>query len=255
MSGITHIWRNHSSTMSDYRLSSDGYAAVSFYDYINSHGLLYSQPIPGLYYFPGPILGDKAISNMNNMLNPPPQYADPPTGGHDEPWNRGWEPVGTGANSRMAIHYGYKYNYKTGNTKEPAPPMPSYIRELRTTVRGLEVPGISTAKQAPLDQCIINKYEPGQGINAHTDHKDYGDAICCFTLGSGATMHFTNKKSGAVVDLYVEHNSWYVMTGESRWEWTHEMKSRKSDVVSGVKIARGVRTSITFRSVSTGKIV
>ena len=39
------------------------------------------------------------------------------------------------------------------------------------------------------------------------------------------------------------------MSGDSRYKWKHEMRGLKTDTVDGKKIKRGVRTSITFRSV------
>jgi len=224
--------------MSSYLLDGDGYAMVEFYDYVNDFGLLYNQPIPGLYYFP--VSGDKILESKikNTYLSSVKTKIQ-------------WESVGTGANSRQVVHYGYKYNYKTGNTSEPAPPMPPNIEALRKSAWSLlnEV----NMKKAPLDQCIINKYEPGQGINAHTDHKNYGDVICCYTIGSGASMIFTNLKTKKTIELYVHPGSWYIMMGEARWEWKHEMKSRKTDILKGVKIPRKTRISITFRSIGSCK--
>jgi hypothetical protein len=39
------------------------------------------------------------------------------------------------------------------------------------------------------------------------------------------------------------------MSGASRYIWTHEMSSRKCDMVEGKKIVRGRRVSVTFRCV------
>ena len=50
-------------------------------------------------------------------------------------------------------------------------------------------------------------------------------------------------------DVYVKADSLYVMTGDARYQWTHEMPSRKSDMVDGARVKRGRRVSITFRSV------
>jgi len=103
-------------------------------------------------------------------------------------------------------------------------------------------------KNYEFNQIIVNNYESGQGISAHTDVKEYGEIIGCYTIGSGGTMRFT-RKDGNLYDLYVHPNSLYIMSGESRYEWKHEMASKKSDVVDGVKIPRGRRVSITFRCV------
>ena len=91
------------------------------------------------------------------------------------------------------------------------------------------------------NQCIINRYLPGQGIGAHIDVKSYGDHIVCFTLGSGREMEFTRDDDNYC--LYTEPRSAYVMSGDSRYKWKHQMRLRKSD--SGV--SRSVCYSITFR--------
>jgi alkylated DNA repair dioxygenase AlkB len=254
--GIPPLTRYIMTSDPNYLLDGEGYVMVDFYDYQTSSEFVYSKPIPGLYYFPSPIMPNHFVKLACARMEIMYKFDAHPTIPHGLIQ---WEPVGTGKNSRQAIHYGYKYNYKTGNTKEPAPSMPSHITELRSVIWGLKIPGITNKKDASLNhpeefaslnQCIINKYEPGQGISARIDHKDYADAVCCYTIGSGAVMTFTNKKSGEVVELYVEPNSLYVMTGESRWEWTHEMKPRLSDMVKGTKIPRGTRISITFRSIN-----
>ena len=68
-----------------------------------------------------------------------------------------------------------------------------------------------------------------------------------FTLGHGANLHFS--KGDAHMDLYTEPNSLYIMSGEARYSWKHEMKKLKYDVVNGKKVKRGERISVTFRSV------
>jgi alkylated DNA repair dioxygenase AlkB len=213
----------------NYLLGTDGCAICCRYDY-DDNGMLVSQPIPGLYYYPRPQVPVTLLNKLKRAYL------------FDEN-NVNWEPVGTGTNSRQTVQYGYKYNYKNGKTNESADEMPSDIKLLRNTLLSLDIP-----LDVVPDQCIVNKYLPGQGINAHTDHKDYGDVICCFTLGSGASMVFTHIVTKKVVEIYVWPNTWYVMSGESRWEWTHEMKQRKTDLFEGVKLQRGTRTSITFRS-------
>lgn len=97
------------------------------------------------------------------------------------------------------------------------------------------------------NQCIINRYLPGQGISAHVDANAYGHTIACFTFGSGAVMWFT--RPGQHYDQYVEPDSLYIMQNEARYGWKHEMPARKSDQVDGEKKLRGVRWSITFRAV------
>jgi alkylated DNA repair dioxygenase AlkB len=60
-------------------------------------------------------------------------------------------------------------------------------------------------------------------------------------------MKFTYN--GEHKEIYVKPNSLYIMSGDSRYVWSHSMPVKKSDVVNGIKIKRDRRISITFRNV------
>ena len=142
-----------------------------------------------------------------------------------------WKTLSESKNSRKVQHYGYLYDYKSGKTTVKTDPIPSEFQELIECIK--EKCG---DEKCEFNQVIVNNYEKGQGISAHTDVKEYGEIIGCFTIGGGATMRFS--KGDQKYDLYVNPNSLYIMTGDSRHNWKHEMLSRKSDVVDGVKIER-----------------
>lgn len=158
----------------------------------------------------------------------------------------GYVPVYASGN-RVVKQYGYKYNYVTKNIKTPATPFTPELAALadiakkECATRGLICDGYE------FNQCIINKYEPGEGISKHIDLVGYGNVIACFSFGSGAVMDF--EKNGDCIQLYVEHGSLYIMSGQSRLDYTHEMKRRKTDSVDGKRIKRNVRYSVTFRNV------
>lgn len=130
-----------------------------------------------------------------------------------------WFRVG-GESSRQVIHYGYKYNYGGGSGAKTRP-MPDCIDNLRLYLisvldeyvhRGLIEP-----YNEAFDQCIINKYQPGQGIGAHIDHSDYGSIIGCFTLspgnGSPGEMEFVREGFPTNV-ICTQDRSLYIMTGD-----------------------------------------
>ena len=135
--------------------------------------------------------------------------------------------------SRMVAHYGYSYGYKSKQTSNTTKSFPDVIQRLNENILG-----------SKFNQCIVNRYGPGQGINKHIDSVNYGNTIACFTFLSGAEMEFT--RGWDTFRLYTEPNSLYVMSGESRYDWKHQMRCRKSDPRNG---KRGVRYSITFRKV------
>lgn len=172
-----------------------------------------------------------------------------------------WFAVGSGKNSRRVMHYGYKYNYGGGATQtQPAPEFPEIIARLRNKLidqlRALPEEVIRDLVNEKLDQCIVNRYQIGQGIGAHIDSPAYGRIIGCYTFGGGATMEFTGAKEYnqySKVEHYTEPNSLYIMTGAARHDWKHEMVGRKSDTVvspgGNKKVNRTERISVTFRSV------
>ena len=58
------------------------------------------------------------------------------------------------------------------------------------------------------------------------------------------------RKNKNKVELPVLKDSLYIMSGESRYSWTHEMPSRKYDTINNNKVKRERRISVTFRNVS-----
>jgi alkylated DNA repair dioxygenase AlkB len=174
--------------------------------------------IPGLFYLPN------VIEDQTALLEAIDRHT--------------WKPLSDSPNSRKVQHYGYLYDYKTKSTNKEATPIPDLFQPLISLLE-------QETKESGFNQVIINNYEPGQGISAHTDSKEYGAVIGCYTIGGGCVMKFT--KGEQTFEHYVEPGSLYIMTGEARYEWRHEMPQRKSDLVQGKKIKRERRISITFR--------
>lgn len=153
---------------------------------------------------------------------------------------------------RRVQHYGYKYDYAFRKIDQSmkAEPLPDCsksiakrISELRTSKEALLIG--KDDKVQPIDQLIVNEYEPGQGISAHIDCKPcFLDGISSLSLGSDSVMQF--RRIGLPnVDLPLLRRSLIVLTGEARYNWTHSIAARVED--NGVKRKR--RVSMTFRSV------
>lgn len=139
---------------------------------------------------------------------------------------------------RRVQHYGYKYDYKAR-----AVTADSYLGSLPDWLMPI-------TQKLPFkpDQAIVNEYLPGQGISAHVDCVPcFSDTIASLSLGSGVIMQFTNGQEKH--DPYLESRSLIILSGPARYEWTHAIPARKSDVVDGFKIERGRRVSMTFRTV------
>lgn len=145
-----------------------------------------------------------------------------------------WEPVLNA--KRKVAQFGYTYPYDRRATLTKTYPIPdsilAIVSRLGTTVELL--------KDWVPDQLIINRYEPGEGISKHIDHtRFFGDRIVCFSLGAQTDMVF--RRDAQKFMQPVTDGSVYIMSGESRYKWTHEMPKRKR--------MKGVRYSFTFRQV------
>lgn len=138
-----------------------------------------------------------------------------------------WEhPVFYGkAAKRQVLQFGYTYPYGSGGRLTPAAPIPDELR----------LPGI------PGDQLIVNKYEHGQRISAHTDHtRMFGKEIVCVTLGARGVMQFS-RAGHKSHSLSVARRSAYRMRGDARYRWKHAMKPHSGKVP---------RISLTYRTVN-----
>ncbi|KAK2496757.1 hypothetical protein MC885_005709 [Smutsia gigantea] len=163
---------------------------------------------------------------------------------------------------RRVKHFGYEFHYENNNVDKDKP-LPGGLPDIWDNIleRWLNEGFI---KHKP-DQLTINQYEPGHGIPAHIDtHSAFEDEIISLSLGSEIVMDFKHP-DGVTVPVMLPRRSLLVMTGESRYLWTHGITPRKFDTVqaskgqkSGIITSdvgdltlrkRGVRTSFTFRKV------
>lgn len=151
--------------------------------------------------------------------------------------------VGKGKNSRKVLQYGYSYTYGRKTTITEIDDIPDILCELRELIDPYVDFDVSV-----LNQCIINRYEPGQGISSHIDDTRFGETIVCFTLISGRCMEF--NRDDEKYEIYTAPRSVYIMEKDARYEWTHQMRSRLSDTVDGEKVMRKACISVTFRMVS-----
>ena len=148
---------------------------------------------------------------------------------------------------RRVQHYGYRYDYQARTIRPDARigPLPSWLDDLTTRLVDARL-----VAERP-DQVIVNDYEPGQGIAAHVDCIPcFSDTIASLSLGSHCVMRFT--QTDAHFDLCLPRRSLLVLSGPARYEWTHAIAARKSDLKDGVRRPRGRRVSLTFRKVLLG---
>ncbi|KAK6485955.1 alkylated DNA repair protein alkB-like protein 8 [Huso huso] len=163
---------------------------------------------------------------------------------------------------RRVKHYGYEFRYDNNDVDKDSP-LPGGLPEICEEVleRCLEK-GYVNIKP---DQLTVNQYEPGQGIPPHVDtHSPFEDTIISLSLGAKTVMDFKHP-DGRSVAVMLPRRSLLVMTGESRYLWTHGITPRKFDVVPASEAdepgtvssdigdltinKRETRTSFTFRKV------
>jgi alkylated DNA repair dioxygenase AlkB len=211
-------WSTNHSSSSGQGLSKDAFSILMNSAQENDSRTLVSK-IPGLS------LRLKIIDNGDSIMK---QIQETP----------GWKPVGSAENSRRIIYFGQAYNSSTASRRSstPVPPLPEFLLPLQ------QIAQEATGKK--LSTCLINEYLPGQGIGEHVDRTDEaGDTVVGISLGSSAMMIFRHP-DGRRVDVSLPANSMYVMTGEARYVWSHQVPARIKD---GNRV-RTTRVSVTFRN-------
>jgi len=147
---------------------------------------------------------------------------------------------------RRVQHFGYLYDYKARAVTADA-----YLGQLPSWLERIAERLISQgyATEMP-DQVIANEYLPGQGISAHVDCVPcFDDTIISISLLSRCEMIFRERAGSTVTGVMLQPRSGILLKGPGRYDWTHEIPTRKSDIVGGAKMDRGRRISLTFRKV------
>lgn len=189
----------------------------------------------GLYYFKD-IISENEEKEIINYLNRENE----------------WFNVVPNTKSREVIHYGYEYPYRFDKNSKmnKIKDIPEIFNNVLKKIYNM--PELKTLfENYKFDQLIINKYEPGQGIAPHVDHiKFFDKIIACFTIGSGLNIKFNRVSDGKEYDIYVEPRSFYIMSENARYNWTHGINKQITDVYSNKVIPRETRISLTFRKVN-----
>ena len=132
------------------------------------------------------------------------------------PWNTSLK--------RRTQHYGYEYKYTSRDIGDPIEPIPVWANLYQERMLSQKIITV------PFEQLIINEYKPGQGISKHTDAKLFGDTIVSLSLGSSCNMIFRNRfDSSQVMEITLPRRTLLIMKGEARWNWTHEIPTRRID--------------------------
>lgn len=184
------------------------------------------------------------------------------------------------ARKRISQHFGHHFDYATFGASTHFTPIPSYITDF--------LPRLPIQSYLP-DQFTVQYYPPGSGIPPHVDtHSMFGEALYSLSFGSAVPMQFrmsgpndarkmrlpkrsvqvesqsvsapaaedASQKAGEeqppTWELLLPARSLLLMTGPSRYGYTHAIRPRKTDVIEGRTVQRQGRYSITMRTVRRG---
>ena len=149
--------------------------------------------------------------------------------------------------SRRVQHYGFRYDYRARSSGRhaPAPAFPRWADVIGERLRPL------FDGRLP-EQCIVNEYQPGQGIGMHTDHAAFGAIVVSHSLGATWRMQFRSRSARP----YVRHGlpsdevaalprrSALVLRATARSAWMHGI-----DPAANTRQTE-TRVSATFRTLA-----
>jgi alkylated DNA repair dioxygenase AlkB len=136
--------------------------------------------------------------------------------------------------NRKTQSFGWRYDFDDASFS-PTEPSPIWLQPLRSKAAAL-------AQVAPdeIAHVLTARYDPGAGIGWHKDRSVF-EKIVGVSLGSPAILRFRQRDGSSFnrFSLPVEPRSVYLLSGEARHEWEHQ-------IVPG----GALRFSITFRTLS-----
>jgi alkylated DNA repair dioxygenase AlkB len=144
---------------------------------------------------------------------------------------------------RRVQQFGWQYDYKSRelDSSMRLGPLPDWALALAHQLRDKGL-----LPHTP-DQVIVNEYLRNQGIAKHIDCVPcFADGIAMVSLLESWEMVFRHKGGQVKVKKILERGSVAIMSGQARYEWSHEIAPRYQD--SNGK-ARHRRISITLRKV------
>lgn len=157
---------------------------------------------------------------------------------------------------RQVKHYGYEFKYDTNNVEKNNPLSESIPNECDFLWDRLETLKQLVSHFIP-DQLTVNYYKPGQGIPSHVDtHSAFEDPLVSVSLCSPIVMEFKHD-DGRYSSVLLPQRSLAIISGESRYNWTHGITPRNLDIICVDNqlnvIRRNTRISFTFRKIRKGE--
>ncbi|ORX97997.1 hypothetical protein K493DRAFT_313852 [Basidiobolus meristosporus CBS 931.73] len=158
-----------------------------------------------------------------------------------------WSGQGSGPNPEMkrrTQHYGYVFSYRYRRVMSKLGPLPEHVQVVVKRMLDLGVLAL------PPNSCIVNEYQPGQGIMPHIDAPTiFGPKIISLSLLSPCLMTFEQVKTREKHDVLLRPRSLVVMTEASRFDYKHSISKELVERFKKLTIERGRRVSLTFRTI------
>ena len=148
---------------------------------------------------------------------------------------------------RRVQHYGWRYDYKQRRIDKTM-----HLGDLPAWADQLAQRLVDEKLMAVLpDQVIVNEYLGNQGISPHVDQPNiFAEHVAMISLLETWGMVFRQRGARVRLEKPLERRSVAILTGESRYKWTHEIPKRKTEPTETKKrIRRKRRVSLTFRKV------
>ena len=147
---------------------------------------------------------------------------------------------------RSVQHYGWLFEKQDRDIEKPR-----YLAPLPTWADHLTEEFIASAfTKQKCDYILVNKYQPGEGIDAHIDLDScFSNYIFILSLSSSLVMELQNIETKQIENILLEARSLLCLTNDARYRWTHSIRKTHNDKFNGRRIERKERVSLTFRKV------
>ena len=162
---------------------------------------------------------------------------------------------------RPSHEFGWKFLERKGVGKpsisplsqdEYLGPLPSWVLDMWEKCKSRNALPDGCRTSIP-DHAIANVYKPGDGCTGHVDDIHFwNDWVVGVSFGSGVMLQLRSTEGpfyGPSINVWIPPKSVYVLSGEARYKHTHGIEFATSDIVKGETIKRGIRTSVTFRTI------
>jgi alkylated DNA repair protein alkB homolog 6 len=199
----------------------------------STYAVLYADLVPDLSYYPDYVSEEQEAALLDAIDS------------------RRWKPL----NRRKLQNYG-----GLPHAKGMIPtPLPTFLAPLAASLASPRPPLPAIFDPAaPPNHALVNRYEAGEGIDAHQDGPVFLPIAAILSLQSPIVMDFYSKNKGRtnapVASIVLRPRSLLCMTGESYENYMHAIAQRPQDDIaenafgSGpAKFDREQRTSITLR--------